>query len=213
MKPLTGADVIAFHTPSRSKHYRFQLALEGHPQTYTEVTVSTYRVDEPEEEHLELPREELLRRARPLPPREEMVIEPRRPGEGAAVLTAPNRDRVSAAAGSAPMHGYGGTSLAGGESVPAWESRRLLAPRRGSGSSSFASTCAGTMQTLATTREEASRSLTDTGVALGGEERCALSLPLSAVSRRRARGSGSRRAVAQPPIRARAGLRESWSAA
>ena len=40
------------------------------------------------EEHLELPVKELLRRARPLPPHEEMVIEDLTEEEGAAFLTA-----------------------------------------------------------------------------------------------------------------------------
>ena len=40
------------------------------------------------EEHLELPVEELLRRARPLPPHDEMVIEDLTEEEGAAFLAA-----------------------------------------------------------------------------------------------------------------------------
>lgn len=50
--------------------------------------MSTYRADKPEEEHLELPVEELLRRARPLPPHEEMVIDDITEEEGAAFLAA-----------------------------------------------------------------------------------------------------------------------------
>ena len=50
--------------------------------------MSTYRADNPEEEHLELPVEELLRRARPLPPHEEMVIDDITEEEGAAFLAA-----------------------------------------------------------------------------------------------------------------------------
>jgi hypothetical protein len=41
---------------------------------------------QPEGGHLELPVEELLRRVRPLPPREEMVIEDLSEDEGAAFL-------------------------------------------------------------------------------------------------------------------------------
>jgi hypothetical protein len=37
--------------------------------------VATHRADNTEEPHLELPVEELLRRARPLPAHDEMVIE------------------------------------------------------------------------------------------------------------------------------------------
>ena len=51
-------------------------------------TVSTYRADNPEEEHLELPVDEQLRRARPLPPHEEMVIDDITEEEGAAFLAA-----------------------------------------------------------------------------------------------------------------------------
>jgi hypothetical protein len=51
-------------------------------------TVSTYRADQPEEQHRELPIEELLRRARPLPPHEEMVIDDLTDDEGAAFLAA-----------------------------------------------------------------------------------------------------------------------------
>ena len=40
------------------------------------------------DEHLELPVEELLRRARPLPPHDEMVIEDLSEDEGAAFLAA-----------------------------------------------------------------------------------------------------------------------------
>jgi hypothetical protein len=50
--------------------------------------VSTHRADNPEPQHLELPVEELLRRARPLPPRDEMVIEDLTEEEGAAFLAA-----------------------------------------------------------------------------------------------------------------------------
>ena len=42
----------------------------------------------PHEEHLELPVDELMRRARPLPPREEMVIDDLTPEEGEAFLAA-----------------------------------------------------------------------------------------------------------------------------
>jgi hypothetical protein len=49
--------------------------------------VSTHAPDN-REEHLELPVEELLRRSRPLPPHDEMVIEDLSEEEGAAFLAA-----------------------------------------------------------------------------------------------------------------------------
>jgi hypothetical protein len=49
--------------------------------------VSTHAPDN-REEHLELSVEELLRRARPLPPHDEMVIEDLSEEEGAAFLAA-----------------------------------------------------------------------------------------------------------------------------
>jgi hypothetical protein len=49
--------------------------------------VSTHAPDN-REEHLELPVDELLRRARPLPPHDEMVIEDLSEEEGAAFLAA-----------------------------------------------------------------------------------------------------------------------------
>lgn len=49
--------------------------------------VSTHAPDN-RDEHLELPVEELLRRARPLPPHDEMVIEDLSEDEGAAFLAA-----------------------------------------------------------------------------------------------------------------------------
>jgi hypothetical protein len=52
--------------------------------------VSTHRADKLEEDHLELPVEDLLRRARPLPPYDEMVIEDLSEEEGAAFLAAIN---------------------------------------------------------------------------------------------------------------------------
>jgi hypothetical protein len=48
-----------------------------------QVTVSTDRADSTDGQHLELPVEQLLRRARPLPPRNEMVIEDLTEEEGA----------------------------------------------------------------------------------------------------------------------------------
>jgi hypothetical protein len=53
-----------------------------------QVTVSTDRADSTDGQHLELPVEELLRRARPLPPRNEMVIEDLTEEEGEAFLAA-----------------------------------------------------------------------------------------------------------------------------
>ena len=50
-------------------------------------------MDEPNEPSLELPVEELLLRARPLQPHEEMVIDDLTPEEGAAFLEAISRDR------------------------------------------------------------------------------------------------------------------------
>jgi hypothetical protein len=50
--------------------------------------VSTDRADISDVQHLELPVEELLRRARPMPPHEEMVIEDLTEEEGAAFLAA-----------------------------------------------------------------------------------------------------------------------------
>jgi hypothetical protein len=47
-----------------------------------------HRADNTEDQHLELPVEELLRRARPLPPHDEMVIEDIDEDEGAAFLAA-----------------------------------------------------------------------------------------------------------------------------
>jgi len=58
--------------------------------------VSTQAPDN-RDEHLELSVEELLRRARPLPPHDEMVIEDLSEEEGAAFLTAveSEHDRVA----------------------------------------------------------------------------------------------------------------------
>jgi hypothetical protein len=50
--------------------------------------VSTHRADKSEEQHLELPLEELMRRARPLPPHDQMVIEDLTEEEGEAFLAA-----------------------------------------------------------------------------------------------------------------------------
>lgn len=50
--------------------------------------MSTHPADSSDERDLELPVEELLRRARPLPPREEMVIDDLSAEEGAAFLAA-----------------------------------------------------------------------------------------------------------------------------
>jgi hypothetical protein len=52
------------------------------------VTVSTDRADNTDQQHLELPVEELLRRARPLPPRDETMIEDLTEEEGEAFLAA-----------------------------------------------------------------------------------------------------------------------------
>ena len=48
--------------------------------------MATHRADNTEEPHLELPVEELLRRARPLPPHNEMVIEDIDEEQGAAFV-------------------------------------------------------------------------------------------------------------------------------
>jgi hypothetical protein len=50
--------------------------------------VATHRADNTKDQNLELPAEELLRRARPLPPHEDMVIEDIDEEEGAAFLAA-----------------------------------------------------------------------------------------------------------------------------
>lgn len=50
--------------------------------------MSTHQTNDSEERDLELPVEELLRRARPLPPHEEMVIDDLSEEEGAAFLDA-----------------------------------------------------------------------------------------------------------------------------
>jgi hypothetical protein len=50
--------------------------------------MSIHRADDGDEQHLELPVEELLRRARPLPPHDEMVIDDLTEEEGAAFLAA-----------------------------------------------------------------------------------------------------------------------------
>ena len=64
--------------------------LRGNPAelAYTCGSVSIDREDIREGQHLELPVEELLRRARPLPPHDEMVIEDLSQEEGAAFLAA-----------------------------------------------------------------------------------------------------------------------------
>jgi hypothetical protein len=54
---------------------------------YSEA-VSNYASDNSEQRDLELPIEELLRRARPLPPHDEMVIEDLTEEEGVAFLEA-----------------------------------------------------------------------------------------------------------------------------
>lgn len=50
--------------------------------------MSTDRADNPDQQTLELPVEELLRRARPLPPHDEMLIEDLTEEEGEAFLAA-----------------------------------------------------------------------------------------------------------------------------
>lgn len=50
--------------------------------------MSTHRANIPEEQHFELPVEDLLRRARPLPPHDEMVIEDLGAEEGEAFVLA-----------------------------------------------------------------------------------------------------------------------------
>jgi len=57
-------------------------------QTYTSGIVSTHPASQSEPEHLELPVEELLRRVRPLPDHDEMVIEDLSEEEGEAFLAA-----------------------------------------------------------------------------------------------------------------------------
>lgn len=55
---------------------------------YTAGTVSVHPADNSEQEHLELPVEELLRRARPLPDHDEMAIGDLTEEEGEAFLAA-----------------------------------------------------------------------------------------------------------------------------
>jgi hypothetical protein len=55
---------------------------------YTSGIVSTHPASQSEPEHLELPVEELLRRVRPLPDHDEMVIEDLSEEEGEAFLAA-----------------------------------------------------------------------------------------------------------------------------
>lgn len=55
---------------------------------YTEGAVSTHPASQSEPEHLELPVQELLRRAHPLPGHDEMVIEDLSEEEGEAFLAA-----------------------------------------------------------------------------------------------------------------------------
>jgi hypothetical protein len=50
--------------------------------------VSTHRADANEQEHLDLPVDELLRRARPLPPHDEMLLDDLSEEVGAAFLSA-----------------------------------------------------------------------------------------------------------------------------
>jgi len=52
--------------------------------------VSSHAADNSDERSLELPVEEVLRRARPLPPHEEMVIEDLTEEEGAAFFSVVN---------------------------------------------------------------------------------------------------------------------------
>lgn len=66
----------------------FFAGLAGSPTASRLVLVSTDRANTSDVEHLELPVEELLRRARPLPPHDEMVIEDLSEAEGAAFLAA-----------------------------------------------------------------------------------------------------------------------------
>jgi len=62
--------------------------LVGSPAASTLGLVSTDRANTGEVQHLELSVDELLRRARPLPPHDEMVIEDLSEAEGAAFLAA-----------------------------------------------------------------------------------------------------------------------------
>jgi hypothetical protein len=56
--------------------------------TYSQALAATHHADNTKQAHLELPVEELLRRARPLPPHDEMVIEDIDEQEGAGFLAA-----------------------------------------------------------------------------------------------------------------------------
>lgn len=57
--------------------------------SYTELEMSSEHAEPVNQgDHLELPVEELVRRARPLPPHEEMIIDDLTPEEGTAFLAA-----------------------------------------------------------------------------------------------------------------------------
>jgi len=58
------------------------------PKRSTIESMSTHRANVTQEQHLELPVEELLRRARPLPSHDEMVIEDLTAEEGEAFFLA-----------------------------------------------------------------------------------------------------------------------------
>lgn len=58
------------------------------PYQYTSRIVSAHPANNGEHEHFELPVEELLRRARPLPDHDEMMIEDLTEEEGEAFLAA-----------------------------------------------------------------------------------------------------------------------------
>ncbi len=69
-----------------------------------QITVSTHPADNREGQHLELPGEELLRRARPLPPHDEMVIEDLTDEKAKPSSPQSTRDRVQVARSDCHRH-------------------------------------------------------------------------------------------------------------
>jgi hypothetical protein len=78
--PTTGSERRGVDESGRRNH------IPSRKPSYTGL-VSTHPADNSEQHH-ELPVEELMRRARPLPPYEEMVIDDLTEDEGAAFLAA-----------------------------------------------------------------------------------------------------------------------------
>lgn len=86
-------DRIEFAGATGGGHHRCHCLIALHDLRtadllYTSGIVSTHPASQSEPEHLELPIEELLRRAHPLPDHDEMVIEDLSEEEGEAFLSA-----------------------------------------------------------------------------------------------------------------------------